>query len=177
MDAPAAVEITRPAPEDALPWAHAHVAIWREAYADLLPAELLDGLDAEASLPFRHELIRRLRDEGPGPEVADTVLARCADGTIVGMCTAGQRRDELPTELELHALNVAAPWRGTGLAERLVEAVLPPGPASLWVLEGNDRAIAFYRRLGFEETSRRKELVHRTIGPTGVWEIAMVRPV
>ncbi|SNC73717.1 Ribosomal protein S18 acetylase RimI [Kytococcus aerolatus] len=177
MDAPPAVEITRPAPEDALPWAHAHVAIWREAYADLLPAALLEGLDAEGSVPARREIADRLDAEGPGPDLPDTVIARCADGTVAGMCTAGLRRDDLPTELELHALNVAAPWRGTGLAERLVEAVLPPGPASLWVLEGNDRAIAFYRRLGFEETSRRKELVHRTVGDTGVWEIAMVRPV
>ena len=42
--------------------------------------------------------------------------------------------------------------RGTGAAEALVDAVVAgEGPIELWVTQGNDRAIAFYRRMGFVE--------------------------
>ncbi len=36
------------------------------------------------------------------------------------------------------------------MATRLLEAVLPSTSAHLWVLRGNDRAIAFYRKVGFD---------------------------
>ena len=41
--------------------------------------------------------------------------------------------------------------KAAGLSEisRLMEVAIGNGPASLWVLEGNERAQAFYRRKGF----------------------------
>ena len=46
-------------------------------------------------------------------------------------------------------LIVAAEHRGTGVADLLVQETLGDVPAYLWVLTGNARAQAFYRRLGF----------------------------
>jgi len=57
---------------------------------------------------------------------------------------------------------VAPDRRGTGIAAELVEAVITRvrdrGATRLWlwVTEGNDRAIAFYRHLGFAETGDRQ---------------------
>jgi ribosomal protein S18 acetylase RimI-like enzyme len=57
---------------------------------------------------------------------------------------------------------VAPGCRGQGLADRLVEAVreqaLQAGArtVTLWVTEVNDRARAFYRRLGFAPTGGRQ---------------------
>ena len=84
--------------------------------------------------------------------------------TIVGLATG------LPAEAPPRA---AAPWhlvgmwvapacRGQGVADQLVEAVCDlarqSGAASvtLWVTEVNDRARAFYRRLGFAPTGGRQ---------------------
>jgi len=86
--------------------------------------------------------------------------------TIVGLATG------LPPEGGA-AVEAAAPWhlvgmwvapacRGQGAADQLVEAVCvlarQSGAASvtLWVTEVNDRARAFYRRLGFAPTGGRQ---------------------
>ncbi len=53
----------------------------------------------------------------------------------------------------------APSWWGTGLAQRLWDAVRPEEPCSLWVLEDNLRAQAFYRRQGF--VARRRPRVLR----------------
>jgi ribosomal protein S18 acetylase RimI-like enzyme len=85
---------------------------------------------------------------------------------IVGLATG------LPPEATA-AADAAAPWhlvgmwvapacRGQGVADQLVEAVCDlarqSGAASvtLWVTEVNDRARAFYRRLGFAPTGGRQ---------------------
>lgn len=46
-------------------------------------------------------------------------------------------------------LYVAEQYHGSGVAQRLLATALPWGPVHLWVLRGNERAIAFYRRSGF----------------------------
>ena len=48
---------------------------------------------------------------------------------------------------ELWALSVHPQCRGGGTAQPLARAALPTDSAYLWVLTGNVRAIAFYRRM------------------------------
>jgi ribosomal protein S18 acetylase RimI-like enzyme len=73
---------------------------------------------------------------------------------------------------------VAPDYRGRGVADRLVDTVCAEArhagatAVTLWVTETNDRAIAFYRRLGFAPTGAR-ELV-RPQEPDH-WEKQLVR--
>ena len=98
-------------------------------------------------------------------------LARDSGGRIVGFGTAGPPRDEPPVaERELWALYLLARARGTGAADELLAAVLGPVPASLWVLQGNARGRAFYRRHGFAEDG-----AHEVHPATGAAELRMVR--
>ena len=73
---------------------------------------------------------------------------------------------------------VSPPARGTGLAGQLIDAVAShargdgaPG-LILWVADGNDRAHAFYRRMGFYLTGRRQPI--RPEAPQR-WESEMAR--
>jgi GNAT superfamily N-acetyltransferase len=59
---------------------------------------------------------------------------------------------------------------GSGLARALAEQALGDGPAELWLFDGNPRAEAFYRKLGFERDG--VEAPHRE---TGLHGIRMVR--
>lgn len=66
---------------------------------------------------------------------------------------------DTPGLAHLVSVYVAPAWRGTGLAERMVGEVrrwaaesAGVGRLHLFVHEDNDRARAFYRRLGFSET-------------------------
>lgn len=79
-------------------------------------------------------------------------------GTIVGLASG------LPEHGQWHLVGmwVSPKVRGTGVADRLVAAVCELARQSgftsvtLWVTEVNDRAKAFYRRLGFTPTGGRE---------------------
>jgi ribosomal protein S18 acetylase RimI-like enzyme len=142
-----------------------HIEIWRHAYADHMPTEYLAGLDPAL-------WAGNWRKRAAVPEVAArTLVARDAEGHIVGFASAGPTRDEYPvTEWEIYAINLLPRVQGTGLADELMDRVVGPRPATLWVLEGNRRAQAFYRRHGFVP-----EGAHAIYDSTGTPEIRMVR--
>jgi ribosomal protein S18 acetylase RimI-like enzyme len=65
---------------------------------------------------------------------------------------------------------VLARGHGTGVADALLERAIGERAASLWVADGNGRAMAFYRRHGFADEGGRK------LEPaTGITEIRMSR--
>ena len=80
------------------------------------------------------------------------------------------REDDGATPQELYAIYVRAAWWGTGLGQALWDAVRPDAACSLWVLEDNARAQAFYRRNGFVPDGARE-----LYAGLDAWEIRMVR--
>lgn len=155
--------ISRPTLDDLDELGRVHVQVWREAYAGLLPDDYLAGLDPTFGPTRWRERF------GTSPEVS-WVLARDDDG-IVGMSTSGPARDDdPPAPWELYAINVLRRAHGTGLADDLMAHVVGDRAAYLWVLDGNDRALAFYRRHGFADDGGRKPEPD-----TGVVEIRMSR--
>jgi ribosomal protein S18 acetylase RimI-like enzyme len=156
--------IARPTEDDLDEMGRVHVRVWQEAYAGLLPDDYLAALDPTVG-PARWR--ERL---GSTPWVG-WWLARDEDG-IVGMATSGPARDDdPPVGLELYAINVLRRAHGTGLADDLMSHAVGDRPAYLWVLEGNDRAIAFYRKHGFRDDGVRDRLPD-----TGTPEVRMSRP-
>jgi GNAT superfamily N-acetyltransferase len=147
--------------------AEVHMQVWREAYADLMPAEYLSGLDPRRLAQRRLEHLTNPQT----PEIVD-VVGVDPTGEIVAMAVAGPGRDEnAPTAWELWAINVLASEHGTGLADLIMRDVLGERAAYLWVLRDNERARAFYGRHGF-----RPDGSTRDHPPTGVLEIRMTRP-
>lgn len=155
--------LARPTLDDLDEMGRMHVQVWQEAYADLMPADYLAGLDPTAAP-------RRWRKRfGSRPGVS-WWIARDDEG-IAGMATSGPPRDDdAPAPFELYAINVLRRAHGTGLADDLMARTIGDASAYLWVVEGNDRAIAFYRRHGFSDEGGRKPEPD-----TGVVEIRMVR--
>ena len=172
-------DIVSPARDDAEEMGRLHVGVWQEAYAGLMPSEYLTGLDPGERVRMWRDALERSARESAGvvePAVTSRARTRAArhrgSGVIVGIATAGPARDADPPEpVELWMINVAASHRGSGVADLLVQATLGEVPAYLWVLSGNDRAQAFYRRLGFVDDGHTK--VHE---PTRTVERRMVRP-
>jgi GNAT superfamily N-acetyltransferase len=126
-----------------------HYASWQEAYAPLLP----EGYFSEEGEAARIEGWRRILAEPPSDEVLLRVAVR--DAEVLGFATTGPTRPNdtagAPVrDRELWSLYVRAAEYGTGLAHRLLAAVLPADvPAELWVFEANPRARAFYAKHGF----------------------------
>lgn len=161
---PATVPVLRRAtPADAEAGAALHRACWREAYGPYVDRALLDERLADTDR-WTAAWDRQLTD-GPPRTVAE------ADGELVGFAVAGPSRDDdAPAPAELYAIYSRKSWWGTGLGQLLWDAVRPDQPTSLWVLEANARAQAFYRRNGFIADGAREHY-------TGLdaWEIRMVR--
>lgn len=141
------VVIRPPTLADAEALGRMHYGSWVEAYSPLLP----EGFFGPAT---EERWVARWTANLASPAAgATTRIAVCGE-EVLGFASAGPARTnesagEPVTDRELWAMYVRAARYGTGLASRLLDAVLPAGPAELWVFEANPRAIAFYAKHGF----------------------------
>jgi ribosomal protein S18 acetylase RimI-like enzyme len=156
--------IEEPTVDDAEELGRVHVEIWRQAYAGSMPAAYLAGLDPVA---FADAWRGRLAD----PPAQELRLVARDDLGIAAFSIAGPPRiDDSPADWELYAINLLPRAQGTGVADELLDRSLGDRAAYLWVIEGNERAQAFYRKRGFADDGG------RTIDePSGAPEIRMVR--
>lgn len=146
-----AYEIRRVREGDAARLAAVHVAVWKATYPGMVDGARLEGLTPADRVPGWEAIIAQAEDAE-----ARGIRTRCvvdiASGEIVGMATGGPARDApAPTTTQLWSLNLLPAHHGTGAAAALLDAVLTPGtPAYLSLAAGNERALAFYRKHGFE---------------------------
>jgi GNAT superfamily N-acetyltransferase len=161
--------VLRPAvADDAEAGADLHLACWRESYGPLVGPDLL-----EQRLQERERWVRAWHGQlAQGPPRTMAV----AGDELVGFAVTGPSRDGTKQSgsaapYELYAVYTRRVWWGTGLGQALLDAVLPDGPTSLWVLEANQRAQAFYRRNGFAPDGAREHYAG-----LDAWELRMVRP-
>lgn len=148
MSTSQALTIRQAVPDDAEALARLHVDVWEDAYSSLMAVDIFES--RRATIPERIEGWRRSLTGSP----ARTLVA--ADShRLVGFASVGPpREDDVNVEDELWALYVRAPRWGTGVGHALLTGSLGDRPAYLWVLRGNDRAIAFYRKHRFVEDGR-----------------------
>jgi GNAT superfamily N-acetyltransferase len=139
---------------DAEAVARVHVESWRSTYRGLVPDDHLAGLSVERGADNWRRLITEagadrgvlvLEDDGPN-----------GAGDVIGLCHYGPTRDDdVDGAGEVTSIYLAAErWRhggGTQLLDAAVSAMTAAGyaNATLWVLDGNDRARAFYEARGW----------------------------
>lgn len=129
-----------------------HTAIWKATYAGMVAQDRLDALTpAESASRWRQTVGDLAGHAGRG------IRIRCATSLdtqeMVGFAASGPARDhDVPAPTELWSLNVVPRQHGTGVAMDLMTSVLGGTdiPAYLWVARDNARAVAFYRKHGFE---------------------------
>lgn len=137
-----------------------HVDSWRSAYAGLIPQDVLDRQSVAARTEMWTTWIERsLAGESTdayGPVPHRLVVAE-RDGRVVGWASFGGGRDEGTGDQGEIAGLYAHPevWSqgvGGALIRHAEDALRAEGrsQAYLWVLDGNERAIGFYRAHGWE---------------------------
>lgn len=129
--------------EEILGKAYVHWKSWQEAYADLLPQEFLKNTYT----------LERCQDWAV--RYPQNILVALVDEKVVGFaCYGTSSQEDLQEAGELYALYVLADYYDQGIGYRLIQAALEKlqsyQTVTLWVLEGNARAIAFYEKVGFE---------------------------
>lgn len=176
------VELRDATPADAPAIATVHVRSWRASYRGLLPDDVLAGLSVADREQFWAGAL------AAGAPRTSALVATIA-GDVVGFATTGpplvaaDRADPAVGDLRVLYLDPDV-WRrghGTRLHDAALDRLRSCGfvRAGLWVLDTNDRALRFYRRLGWTDTGRRQvdrgpggtELherrLHRDLGGTG----------
>lgn len=129
--------------DDAAEIGRVQVEVWRQAYDGLMRSERLAAMD-----PVRIGGLWGERLAAPPPGQRTWIALEGEE--LVGFATAGPSGEQPPApDQRLYAINLLARSHRSGLADALLHAVVEPGPCSLWVVEGNARAIAFYERHGF----------------------------
>jgi SAM-dependent methyltransferase/ribosomal protein S18 acetylase RimI-like enzyme len=134
-------------PDDAPAIAEVHVRAWQVGYRGLLPQAELDGID-------RDERRAAWRQHLADPGDRSIVVAEKDDGGVVGFASCGSARDG--ADGELFTCYVDPQHWGTGVGQALLRSARRLlrargyDEAVLWTLQGNDRALRFYRADGWE---------------------------
>ena len=145
-----ATTIRPAAPRDAHPIAEVHVATWHAAYAGIVPQANLDAVSVgDRATKWTTWLT------APAPP-GTSVLVADDGGRVVGFSNAGPSRDaDGPGLGEIRAIYVLPTHWDTGTGRALHDASIASlraarfPTATLWVLEANARARAFYERRGW----------------------------
>lgn len=137
--------------------AYVHWSCWHDTYPGLVSAECLEKLTLETC----EQKAFRWRDN----------LLVAKDGErVVGFVGYGGRGEAEPDTGEVFALYVLKEYRGTGVAQALMQAALEELSAypriALWMVKGNERALRFYEKCGFHLTGMEKHV--SSIGADGV---------
>ena len=164
--------VIRDATADDIAAVHAvRVETWRYAYAGIVPDDVLRGMDADDQDAIASQ---RARFRQPVPRTDLLVAER--DGRVVGFAAVGPERGttqpgappRLDTEVgEVYAIYVLPSVQGRGIGRELMRESLDRlrahgfRRATLWVLEANVPARAFYERVGMAPTGERQPV---TIG-------------
>ncbi|MBS1561162.1 MAG: GNAT family N-acetyltransferase [Bacteroidetes bacterium] len=148
--------ITPATADDSAAIALVHTASWREAYRGLIDADVLASLNVDA----RTAQWQRTFEHG-----RTTVLVVKEADVIVGFVSFGPSRDAdaQPGTCEVYALYLLPSVWSRGYGAMLWDAVVRHERESgrthlsVWVLIGNERATAFYERMGCRTDGATKE--------------------
>jgi GNAT superfamily N-acetyltransferase len=151
--------LTRPATvDDAAVLADIHVRTWQATYRGFVPDAYLESLDPVRWRPFWQDRLRHTE-----PPSGTLVLVPAGGGRPIGFVSYGPSRDDDdPAAGEIFAIYVLPQHQGGGGGRRLMEAALAAlagagfATATLWVLDGNERARRFYERGGWRPDGQAK---------------------
>ena len=164
----------RPATQDDIPaLAHIHVQGWKDAYGGLVDQGYLDNLD-EADRAQKWI-------EWFDPEQKPVFMAFAENGDPAGFVNYGRLQTPPPGSSpirplysgEIYALYILSDYWRQGLGTRLMRqaaqglAAMKHKSMCLWVLEKNNRAVSFYKKIGGERCGK-KDI---EIGPSMAREI------
>ncbi len=142
---------------DAAGIATVHVETWRDAYAGLIPNEVLLKLSQRDHVAMWSAELAR------GRETNVVVAADGAGDGVVGFGSCGRaRKGDLPYAGEVYTLYVHPDFQEMGIGRRLLEALFRgllekgSGSALVWVLAGNP-ARFFYSAMGGAHVAVRTE--------------------
>jgi ribosomal protein S18 acetylase RimI-like enzyme len=150
------VSIRHAKPDDAACLSKVFDIAWREAYSGIIPGVTLEKMFSRRSEAWWRSTVSRGRP---------LVVLDLGQGAV-GYASYGRCRDRsLPANGEIDELHLLPEYQGIGFGRRLFKAVrndmADRGLARIvvWCLSDNERACAFYRRLGGRPVAETRESI------------------
>ncbi|HLP23394.1 MAG TPA: GNAT family N-acetyltransferase [Microbacteriaceae bacterium] len=142
-----------------------HARCWHQTYDHLISEAALANLSPRRIAELWSHWLQQ------GEEFHQ--FAALVDGEIVGFVGSGPARDaDAPRERELYFIYLLEDFQGTGIGQKLFDAVCGSNPGYLWVAKDNPRAHRFYERNGFALDGA--EQIHPFLGEE-IEEVRFVR--
>jgi len=148
---------------DAEALANVHVTSWREAYAGILPDQMLSDLNVADRTKRWCSIIATKAGGHEG-----SVFLALNKGSAVGFISYGRQRDIALRDRgftgEIEALYVLEVAQRKGIGRNLLRQAaqhllaLKHKAAALWVLEGNHSARTFYKAMGARPVGLREDV-------------------
>ena len=154
----------------------AHGLAWREAYRDVLPDRVLDGITVEPDDDAVEEWYARVRED------RDRFLVAVHEGSVRGyiyLRWGGETKDFVGAEAAgLKEIYVEPDYWGQGIGTALLERgldLLPDGVEALRLemLAGNAVGERFYESRGFERTGSDEVEIGGDAYPTVIYSLAL----
>jgi GNAT superfamily N-acetyltransferase len=159
------VSIRHAKPADAEALSHVFESAWREAYRGIIPGVTLEKMLTRRGPRWWRSTVTRGRP---------LVVIDLGQG-VAGYISYGRCRDRsLPAEGEIDEFYLLPEYQGIGLGRRLFQAVRNDlrdksmSRVAVWALADNERACAFYERMGGRSVAR----VEERIGGTPLAKVA-----
>ena len=178
---PDALTIRPATPYDAQAIARIRVQGWRFAYQGLISQDYLDSLSVAKDTERMRGYLSQFPQNSPPSRSAPvqssdgekrSFMLAVRDDAVLGFClfsTAPDNADRVERATpggamvgRLHSLYIDPSALGQGIGHTLMSHTLSTFAAwgceraTLWVLEGNSRAISFYKRQGWRHTGATK---------------------
>ncbi len=130
---------------------YVHYKSWHETYTGLIDQNYLDAITAEKCISTAHRW----------PD--NTLVAKDGD-KVIGFIAYNAYRDDSLTETgEIFGLYVLQDYQGQKVGYQLMNAAIEQlaqyKAVALWVLKGNDKAIRFYEKYGFQYDGAEAEIL------------------
>ena len=150
------VSIRHAKPADAQALSNVFESAWRESYRGIIPGVTLEKMLTRRGPRWWRSTVTRGRP---------LVVIDLGQG-IAGYISYGRCRDRsLPAEGEIDEFYLLPEYQGLGLGRRLFQAVRNDlrdkgmNKVAVWALEDNERACAFYERMGGRSVARVEERI------------------
>ena len=131
--------------------AYVHFKSWNETYTGLVDAQYLQGITEDKCL----QIARKWPD--------NLLVAKDGD-KVIGFAGYGKYRDDTKANCgEVFSIYVLAEYHGQGVGYALMNAAVSQlamyKEIAVWVLKGNEKAIRFYERFGFQFDGTEAEIM------------------
>lgn len=130
---------------------YVHFKSWQETYARLIDTDYLKSMTEERCRQIAHKW-------------TDTVFVAKDGEKVIGFVGCGKYRDNSLTDCgEIFSIYVLADYHGKKIGYELMNTAFEKLAAyrkiAVWVLRGNERAIRFYERYGFQFDGTEQEIM------------------